>query len=133
MNNRVVRVVEDIVFKRPVEASAIIRCQRQSLGQTVHQIWVTDKVPAVKKSVIFSGFHNTPRVGIIETSSGEERSGAEDLAEPIESHILQPPALEEGVLLVLAEDLFIALNRGVSLLKNVLNDTERYTGSTKLT
>lgn len=117
INCRVVRVVEDIVFKRPVEASAIIRCQRQPLGQTVHQIWVTDKVTAVKKSVILSGFHNTPRIGIIEASSGEERGGAKDLAEPIECHILQSPALEEGILLFFAEDLLKALNRNVSISK----------------
>lgn len=66
--------MEGIVLKRPIEPRPVIRCQRQSLLEAVHQVRVTDKEPAVEKGIVLARLHDAPRVLVVPSTSREEGS-----------------------------------------------------------
>jgi hypothetical protein len=74
IRGRVIGVVEGIVLERPIESGTVIRGQRETFLQSVNQVGVADEVPAIKKSIVFSGLDYTPRVLIVPTA-GREKGG----------------------------------------------------------
>jgi hypothetical protein len=102
--------MESIILEWPIEPGTVVWGHGKIFLQPAHQIWVTGEVPTIQETVVFTGFNNSPGIFVIPTASGEERSGSKDLAEAIEGHIQQAPALKELVLFFEVKDLFEALN-----------------------
>lgn len=136
LRSRIVRIVERIVLERPIEPAAIVRRERDAVLQPLHQVRVADEVAAVEQGVVLARLEHAPRVRIVPAAGREEGRGAEDLAECVEGHVGQAPALEEAVLLFVAEDLLVAL---VGFFISYLGSFDgvragvRLTGSIKLT
>lgn len=105
----IIHVTFGIILKRTVEPRTIVRRKRDALPQPLDKVRVTGEVASVQKRVVPAVFQHAPRVALIPASGREEGSSSKDLAEAAQIDVGKPPAAEEVVLFLVAEDLLIAL------------------------